>query len=257
MVRSPATLIPLDTLPLVTRGMDLAAEILRAVSREGVSFQDGDIVVIAQKVVSKSEGRFVQLGEIEPSARARDIAGRTCKDARLVEVVLGEACEVLRTSPNVLIVEHKLGHVVANAGIDRSNVDAALANEETVLLLPSDPDRSAATLRAQLEDATQVRVGVVISDSFGRPWRLGTVGTAIGVAGVAAVIDRRGDLDLYGRELRHTEVGFADSIAAAAVLMMGEGNEGCPIVIVRDIKWTETGQTSRDALRPRSEDLFR
>lgn len=250
------TLVRLDTLPMVSPGDDLAGEILAAVGRAGVSLQDGDIVVVAQKIVSKAEGRFLHLESIQPSDRALALAGETGKDPRLVEAVLRESVEVLRTRPNVMVVEHRLGHVMANAGIDRSNLEAA-PGEDIVLLLPEDPDRSAAELRSRLESVTARRLGVVVSDSFGRAWRLGTVGVAIGVAGPPAVVDRRGDPDLFGRPLEVTEVGFADAICSAAVLAMGEGNEGCPVVLVRGLEWPDSAQSARDIVRPRSEDLFR
>jgi coenzyme F420-0:L-glutamate ligase/coenzyme F420-1:gamma-L-glutamate ligase len=250
-------MIGLDAIPMIAPGTDVAGEILAAAVRAGFEWATGDIVVVAQKIVSKAEGRLVRLDEIGPSPRAYALATMTGKDPRLVEMVLRESTEVLRARTNVLIVEHRLGHVMANAGIDRSNLDAAPDADDVVLLLPQDPDASAAAMRSRLEEATGVRLGVIISDSFGRPWRLGTVGTAIGVAGPPGVLDRRGDQDLFGRKLQITEVGFADAIAAAAVLVMGEGDEGCPAVVVRGRTWPESTQSARDILRPRSEDLFR
>lgn len=249
--------MPLDTLPMIGPGADLAGEIIEAAARANVTFKTGDIVVVAQKVVSKVEGRLVRLEGIEPSDRACALAGKTSKDPRLIEVVLSESVEVLRARLNVLVVEHRLGHVMANAGIDRSNLDAAPDDQDIVLLLPKDPDRSAADLRRRLEAATGKRIGVIISDSFGRAWRVGTVGVAIGVAGPPALLDRRGNPDLYGRPLQSTEVGFADAVASAAVLAMGEGDEARPVVVVRGLEWSDSGQTARDVLRPREEDMFR
>jgi len=252
-----ASIFALEGMPGIKPGMSLSAEILDAARGNGVAWQDGDILVLAQKIVSKAEGRIAHLGDVSPSAEAEALALTTGKDARLVELVLRESNEVLRARTNVLIVEHRLGHVMANAGIDRSNVDAAPDDEDIALLLPEDPDRSAARLRTEIEHATGRQIGVIISDSFGRPWRIGTVGVAIGVAGPPAVLDRRGDPDLFGRKLQITEIGFADAVAAAAVLVMGEGDEGCPVAIVRGLAWSDSGQGSRDALRPRSQDLFR
>lgn len=250
-------LIALGGLPRVAPGMDVAALILAAAKRDGMTWQEGDIVVIAQKIVSKAEARLVRVTDVVASGRAHELAERTGKDARLVELILRESNEVVRERMNVLIVEHRLGHVMANAGIDRSNVDAAPEDESTVLLLPEDPDRSARQIRTKLQDAKGVRLGVIISDSFGRPWRLGTVGVAIGVAGPPALLDRRGAPDLFGRPLQITEVGHADAIAAAAVLLMGEADEGAPVVVVRGCQWSETDQTAHNLLRPRGQDLFR
>ncbi len=252
-----STLLALEGLPHVSRGDDLAELILVGAQRNGLTWQDGDIVVVAQKIVSKSEGRLFALEDVVASEGARQLAANTNKDARLVELVLRESREVIRERANVLIVEHRLGHVMANAGIDRSNLDAPPDEEDVALLLPEDPDQSAAQLRSKLQEKTGVRLGVIVSDSFGRAWRLGTVGVAIGVAGPPALLDRRGDSDLFGRTLQITEIGYADAVAAAAVLMMGEGNEGCPVVIARGFDWVQTDQTSRNVLRPREQDLFR
>jgi coenzyme F420-0:L-glutamate ligase/coenzyme F420-1:gamma-L-glutamate ligase len=247
----------LKGIPSIVAGDDLAPIIEAAAQAGGLAFHDGDIVVVAQKIVSKAEGRLVRLAGIAPSPRAGELAAQTGKDARLVELVLRESSEILRSRPNVLIAEHRLGHIMANAGIDRSNLDADPADEDLALLLPEDPDRSAAALRSRLEAACGVRLGVIVSDSFGRPWRLGSVGIAIGIAGPAALLDRRGAPDLFGRKLQITELGYADSIAAAAVLLMGEGAEGCPVVVLRGCEWSDAGQRARDGLRRRGEDLFR
>lgn len=251
------SLFALDGIRSIVAGDDLAAEILGAAARGDVRFTDGDIVVVAQKVVSKAEGRLVRLSSVEPSARARELAATTGKDARLVELVLRESTDVLRARTNVLVVEHRLGHIMANAGIDRSNLDASPDDEDIALLLPEDPDRSAAHLRERLQAAAGARIGVIISDSFGRPWRLGSTGVAIGIAGPPAVLDRRGNADLFGRALQITEIGFADSVASAAVLLMGEGSEGCPVIVVRGCEWTDSAQRARDGLRRKSEDMFR
>jgi coenzyme F420-0:L-glutamate ligase/coenzyme F420-1:gamma-L-glutamate ligase len=247
-------LIPIEGLPMVAPGDDLGALILEGARRAGIGFEDGDIVVAAQKIVSKAEGRYATPGALPVSARAQTLADATGKDPDMVELVLGESAEVLRAVPGVLIVEHRLGHVMANAGVDRSNLPG---HEAEALLLPEDPDASAAALRARLEGATGRRIGVIVSDSFGRAWRRGVVGVAIGTAGPPAVVDRRGDPDLAGRRLEVTEVGFADAVAAAATLAMGEGAEGRPAVVVRGLDWAEGEGGARAGLRPRGQDLFR
>lgn len=251
------SLLTLETIPHIEEGDDLAAVILAALGREGVALCDGDIVVIAQKIVSKAEGRLRRLDGIERSDRAMALQEETGKDARLIELILQESNAIIRTNENLLIVEHRLGHIMANAGIDRSNIDANVADDDVVLLLPEDPDRSAREIRRRLSDAAGARIGIVISDSFGRPWRMGTVGVAIGVSGPASVIDRRGDPDLFGRPLQVTEIGFTDAIASAAVLVMGEGDEGRPVVIFRGLEWQDSDQSARDVLRPREKDIFR
>ncbi len=209
--------------------------------------------MLAQKIVSKAEAREVALASIVPSAAAEELAALTLKDPRLVELVLRESTEVVRAVPNILIVRHRLGFVMAQAGIDASNVDG----NETVLLLPADPDASAARLRQALKERTGADVGVVINDSWGRAWRVGTVGTAIGVAGLPALLDMRGKPDLNGRILRVTEVGHADEIAAAASLLMGQADEGRPVVILRGLGRAAPEGTARDLLRPLKQDLFR
>jgi coenzyme F420-0:L-glutamate ligase/coenzyme F420-1:gamma-L-glutamate ligase len=220
----------------------------------GFELRDGDVLVVAQKIVSKAEGRQVDLGTVAPSARACELAATADKDPRLVELILRESQAVLRCQPGTIIVRHRLGLVMANAGIDASNVDGGA---EAVLLLPSDPDASAARLRDKLQAAAGVRLGVVINDSFGRAWRLGTVGTAIGAAGVPALLDLRGRPDRGGRALRVTEVGAADELAAAASLIMGQAAEGQPVVHVRGFPYGLGESRAADLLRPEHLDLFR
>lgn len=217
---------------------------------------DGDIIVVTQKIVSKAEGRFVTLEDIAPSEEARALAKRVGKDPALVELALRESSEVVRAARNVLITRHKTGHVMANAGIDASNIGAA--NEGKVLLLPIDPDASAEAIRRAIAERTGVSVAVVISDSFGRPWRIGTTDVAIGVAGMPAVIDQRGEPDRDGRAMQVTQIAVADAIAAAAGLVMGEGAEGIPVVILRGWRSGAAPHSSAQALlRPQAEDLFR
>ena len=248
-------LIALPGLPLVEAGADIAALVDAASVAAGEALADGDVVVIAQKIVSKAEGRAVDLGSVKPSARARELAGQVDKDPRLVELILAESSEVLRHRPGVLVVVHRLGMVLANAGIDASNV---ADDGETVLLLPEDPDGTAARLRAAFAERPGADVAVIVSDSVGRAWRQGTVGVALGAAGLPALLDLRGRRDLFGRPLRVSEVGLADEIAAAASLLQGQGAEGAPVVVVRGLDWQGAGEgTAADLIRPQALDLFR
>ena len=235
----------------------MAALLLAALGRVGLALQDGDVVAVAQKIVSKAEGRQVRLADVTPSARAVELAAQVGKDARLVELILRESVEVSRLRPGVIIVRHRLGFTSANAGIDRSNVQTEGGEEEAVLLLPLDPDASAAALRDALRAATGATVGVVITDSHGRPFRLGTVGVAIGVAGLPALWDRRGEADLYGYRLQHTDVGLADEIAAAAGLLMGQAAEGLPAVLLRGLRLPPAEGRATDLVRPPELDLYR
>jgi coenzyme F420-0:L-glutamate ligase/coenzyme F420-1:gamma-L-glutamate ligase len=212
--------------------------------------------VLAQKVVSKAEARYIDLATVVPSARAQSLAAEVEKDPRLVEVILGESRRVVRRRPGILIVEHRLGFVMANAGVDRSNVDPE-AGAEPVLLLPRDPDGSAATLLARLSAHFGKPLAVIISDSWGRAWRRGTVGVALGAAGLPAVMDLRGRPDLFGHELRVTETGFADEIASAASLLMGQAAEATPAVLVSGLSWSAPSMPANALLRPPEEDLFR
>jgi coenzyme F420-0:L-glutamate ligase/coenzyme F420-1:gamma-L-glutamate ligase len=251
-----ASLIAFEEFPLVRPGDDLAALLIGAIEKAEHGIAAGDVLVIAQKIVSKAEGCYVDLARIEPSGRALSLARETGKDPRLVEVILGEAQRVVRHGQNVLIVEHRLGFVIANAGVDRSNVDPA-AGAEPVLLLPRDPDASAAALHHRLAAHFGRAPAIIISDSFGRAWRRGTVGIALGAAGLPSLMDLRGQPDLYGRELRVTETGFADEIAAAASLLMGQGNEGIPAVLLRGLSWFAPALPAAQLIRPAEEDLFR
>jgi coenzyme F420-0:L-glutamate ligase/coenzyme F420-1:gamma-L-glutamate ligase len=241
--------------PRVQPGDDLGALISTALRGAGVKPLAGDLVAVAQKIISKAEGRSVRLTTVTASAEAENIAARANKDPRVVELILRESRAVLRVTPGVIIVEHRSGVVLANAGIDRSNIEDS---DEHALLLPEDADASAARLRDSLQDEFGVPLGLIITDSIGRAWRLGTVGIAIGCSGVTALEDLRGETDLYGRTLQVSEVAVADSIAATAVLVMGEAAEGTPLVLVRGAgAGTDTTQTARHALRPASTDLFR
>lgn len=242
-------------IPFVREGDDLAALIVEAASDAGEPLVPDDIVVLAQKIISKAEGRAVGLGDIVPSERAVSLGRDAQKDPRLVELVLREADRVLRVRPGVIIVEHKRGWVLANAGIDRSNVEGG--DRDRVLLLPVDPDASATAIRKRLKLICGFDVGVIVADSIGRAWRLGTIGTAIGASGVKCLTDLRGRCDLYGRLLETTEIGSADEIAAAASLLMGQGAEGSPVVVVRGLKEAIGEGQARDLVRPLPMDMFR
>ncbi len=250
------TLTALTRIKLVEPGDDLAAITIAAFAANGLTLAEGDVLVVAQKVVSKAEGCYVDVTTVEPSARAMALAAEVDKDPRFVEVVLGETKRVVRHRPGLLIVEHRLGFVMANAGIDHSNIPTG-GGGERVLLLPRDPDGSARVLRDRLTETFGVSVAVIISDSFGRPWRKGTVGIAIGAAGLPSVIDMRGQPDLFGRELLVTETGFADEIAAAAGLLMGQADEALPMVLVRGLRWSATEAAAAALVRPAEHDLFR
>ena len=242
-------------IPMIREGDDLGEIIADRLSRAGQKLHDRDVVVVAQKIVSKSEGRTVDLATVTPSPEAERLAAEVGKDPRTVEVILSDSVRVVRSRPNLMIMQHRLGFVMANAGVDHSNV-APADGIERALLLPLDPDGSAEKLRADLAARYGTRVGVIISDSFGRPWRRGTAGVAIGSAGLPAVIDMRGQPDLFGRILEVTIIGFADEIAAAASLLQGQASEGQPVVIVRGLSWTAPDANISEVVRPPEEDLF-
>jgi coenzyme F420-0:L-glutamate ligase / coenzyme F420-1:gamma-L-glutamate ligase len=247
-------LCALPGIPEVKCGAALCDLLIAAAQRADLMLQPGDILVLAQKIISKAEGRVVQLASVKPSTRAQEIAQAANKDPRIVELILRESRNVLRVKPGIIIVEHKLGFVMANAGIDQSNVPGA---EDAVLLLPEDPDASARKLRDELRAATGVTVGVLIIDSFGRAWRHGVTGIAIGVAGMPALIDQRGNKDREGRVLKVTQVAAADELAAAASLVMGQADEGTPAVLVRGFPYALREGATKELLRPEAEDLFR
>jgi coenzyme F420-0:L-glutamate ligase/coenzyme F420-1:gamma-L-glutamate ligase len=265
---TPLILTPLPGIPLIQPGDDLAPIILQALERAGITLQDGDILVLAQKIVSKAEGRLVNLATITPSARAIELSSQCAKDPRLVQVILDESAAVLRTRPGAIIVEHRLGFICASAGVDHSNVRGkAVAGgiddnghwheaEDWVLLLPEHPDATAQALRQQIEAASGTRLGVMIIDSHGRPWRLGTVGVTIGLSGLPGVVDLRGKPDLFGYKLQITEVGAADELAAAASLVMGQATEATPVVHVRGFPYSLREASLSEILRPRHQNLF-
>lgn len=255
---SQMILTALPGFPLVFPGNDLAVLILKGVERAGLTLQDGDLLVVTQKVVSKAEGRLINLMEVDPSSEAIRLAEETDKDPRLVEVILNESRQVLRKRNGIIIVEHRLGFVCANAGVDHSNVQGEAGQQgEWVTMLPQNPDASAQMLCEHLRDATGAEIGVIIIDSHGRAWRLGTVGIAIGVAGFPALLDLRGRPDLFGDPLMTTQVGLADEVAAAASILMGQANEGIPVIHIRGLPYTLREGTLDEILRPKELDLFR
>ena len=242
-------------LPLIEPGVDLVATILDGLRKNGESLQAADIVVIAQKIVSKSENRYVTLADVKPSQAALALAREAEKDPRFVELILGESRAVLRHKPGVIVVEHRLGYVLANAGIDASNVTPK-GDEPCVLLLPESPDASAAKIRHGLEAHCLGPIGAIINDSVGRAWRNGTVGMCLGSAGLPALTDLRGNPDLFGRTLMVSMVGLSDELSAAASLLQGQGDEGRPVVLARGYDWQPTDQTGRNLIRDSSEDMF-
>src|SRR3984957_7168993 len=242
-------------LPMVRAGDDLPSLIADAAAAAGMILRDGDVVVIAQKIVSKAEGRTVDLATVTPTEEAIALATTVGKDPRIVQVVLSESVRAVRSRPNLMIMQHKLGFVMANAGVDQSNV-APSDGVQRALLLPVDPDGSAEAIRARLAERFGVKLGCVINDSFGRPWRRGTAGVAIGCAGLPSLIDLRGQPDLFGRILEVSIIGFADEIAAAASLLQGQAAEGQPVVVVRGLSWTAPDIPVADVIRPPEEDLF-
>jgi coenzyme F420-0:L-glutamate ligase/coenzyme F420-1:gamma-L-glutamate ligase len=250
-------LTALPSVPFVEPGDDLATVVIAAYGRAGFSPADGDVLIVAQKIVSKSENRYVRLSEVQPSAAAREVAAVTGKDARVAELILRESKEVVRQRHGVIIVEHRLGYVHANAGIDRSNIDSDDERDPRVLLLPEDPDASAKRLRESLYQRSGADVAVIINDTVGRAWRQGVTGFAIGCAGIEAVKDMVGRADLFGHRLERTHVAVADELAAAGSLLMGQADEGHPIVLARGIRFTRSDEGSQALLRPKSEDLFR
>jgi coenzyme F420-0:L-glutamate ligase/coenzyme F420-1:gamma-L-glutamate ligase len=248
-------IIPLDRLGEVEPDADLVALIRQAMDDGGIAPRAGDVLVISQKSVSKAEGRFVDLGTVRPGERALELAAVVAKDPRLVELILSESIAVVRASHRVLITRHRSGHVMANAGIDQSNLGRA--DKESVLLLPVDADESAERLRAGLAASSGTELAVIIADSFGRPWRQGVVNVAIGVSGLPALVDVRGAPDRDRRPLEVTQIGLGDLLASAAGLVFGEADAGVPAAIVRGVRWDAPSRPASALVRPLDEDLFR
>lgn len=250
----PLTITPLQYIPLIKPGDDLAGIILSALENAALQLESGDILVLAQKIISKAESRLVDLRTVSPSPAALELAAKSDKDPRLAELVLRESNAILRVRPGSVIVEHRLGFVCANAGIDQSNV---AGSDEWALLLPENPDRSAAEIRTKLEEISGKQIGILIIDSHGRAWRIGTVGTTIGISGLPGLIDLRGQTDLSGYTLKITVLGAADELAAAASLMMGQAAEGTPVVHVRGFPYPLRNGSLKELLRPKEQDMFR
>ena len=250
-------LVALRDFPLIQPGDDLAGLIKECLIENRIILQDGDVIVIAQKVISKAEGRQICLETVHPKDQALELARLTGKDPRLVELILQESNQVLRTRPGLIVVEHRLGFVCANAGIDRSNVSQQELQEESVLLLPENPDLSAGKIRARLEEDFAARLGVLVIDSHGRAWRNGTVGITIGLSGLPGVVDLRGEPDLFGYRLQTTEIAAADELAAGASLLMGQADESSPVVHVRGFPYNLRESAFGELPRERESDLFR
>jgi coenzyme F420-0:L-glutamate ligase / coenzyme F420-1:gamma-L-glutamate ligase len=252
------TLTPVPGIPIIGPGDDLPGIIMTCLNQANIELEDNDILVIAQKIVSKAEGRYVNFKEIVPSKAAQELALQSNKDPRVVELILRESKEVLRVRQGSIIVEHKLGFVCASAGIDHSNVNNQGGEpEDWVLLLPENPDQSAHEMRIAIKDQLNLNIGILIIDSHGRAWRLGTVGVAIGISGIPGLVDLRGDADLFGYKLQITTVGAADELAAAASLVMGQANEGTPVIHVRGFPYPLREGNLRELIRPKEQDMFR
>ncbi|MGF7158831.1 coenzyme F420-0:L-glutamate ligase/coenzyme F420-1:gamma-L-glutamate ligase [Rhodoligotrophos appendicifer] len=243
--------------PMVRQGDDVAQMIIDAANAMDRPLLEGDKIIVAQKIISKSEGRLVDLKTVRPSNRAKEIAAASGKDPRFVEVILQESVEILRVAPGIVIAAHHCGAIMANAGIDRSNIDGG-GTDDFILLLPQDPDESCRKLREAIFLRLGLNVGLIIGDSLGRPWRMGTTGTAIGSSGLPALLDLRGRPDLYGRTLMVSEEAIGDELAATASLLQGQGNEGLPVVIIRtDFDWDGPERPAAALARPKNMDLFR
>lgn len=254
MPNTHVELIAVPDIPLIQTGDDLSTIMIDCLHNAGYDLVDGDILVISSKIISKSEGRFVDLKQIIPSPEAQQLAVETHKDPRLVQLILNESQKVSRYKAHVLVVKHRLGFTSANAGIDASNIETG--DPDLVLLLPESPDASAQHLHEELTNFYGVRLGIVVSDTHGRPHRFGNVGVAIGVAGMPALIDQRGDHDLYGRELMATMTPLADELATAAGLVSGQADEGQPVVLIRGVAWENRSESSNVLIRPSEQDLY-
>ena len=252
------TLTALQDFPLIRPGDDLAGIILKSLGQSNLTLETGDVIVLAQKIVSKAENKLVNLSTVYPTPDALDLAAKSGKDPRVAELILRESNEILRVRMGSVIVEHRLGFVCANAGIDHSNVAGdGTTTEEWVLLLPENPDQTAAEIRTRLEAVSNKQIGVMIIDSHGRAWRIGTVGVTIGISGLPGLIDERGWKDLFGYTLQITVVGIADELAAAASLVMGQAAEGTPVVHVRGFPFPLREGKLQEMLRPKEQDMFR
>lgn len=249
-------IIGLTEIPLIEKGDDLALLILEAGQKQGISVEEEDIIVIAETAVAKAEGNYIDLQKLKPSKRAYELAKITGKDAELVEAIIQESEEIIKVGPEFIISQTKHGFVCANAGIDESNVEEGMATP-----IPANPDKSAQTIRLDIEEKTGKNVAIIISDTQGRAFREGAIGTAIGISGIEPLWNRCGEIDLYGRELQTTSIGVADELASAASLIMGQANEGIPVVILRGVSYFKNLQnnssTIKTLIRPKKYDVFR
>ncbi|RPG42104.1 MAG: coenzyme F420-0:L-glutamate ligase [Gammaproteobacteria bacterium TMED236] len=252
---SSIKLIALETMPLIQPGQDLSDEIINAIASESILVDDGDVIAIAQKIVSKSENRYLDISSLSPSEEAKTLSKQIDKDPKFIQAILNESKKVVRYRMGVLIVEHKLGFIHANAGIDRSNIDQ---EQDIVLLLPEDPDESAKEISQSLSQFFKKNVSVIITDTMGRPFRNGIVGFTIGSHNIESILDERGQKDLYGNELKVTQIGIADELAAAASLLMGQAAQKKPVVIIKGYKFKQNNLSdSQSLIRGEEEDLFR
>jgi coenzyme F420-0:L-glutamate ligase/coenzyme F420-1:gamma-L-glutamate ligase len=249
-------LIALENFPLVQPGDDLGQLLVESLAANKLTLQAGDVLIIAQKIVSKAEGRYVRLADVEAGPEAIALAAEAAKDPRQVELILQESREVIRVRPGVIIVEHRNGYVHANAGIDKSNIPNC-PDDPQVLLLPENPDASAAALRKAMHGACGEAIKIIINDSTGRAWRVGTVGIAIGTAGFLPLYNQIGEDDMFGNTLEVTEAAVADELAAAASLVMGQAAQSCPVVLVRGAQLQAAESGSEALLRDKSQDMFR
>lgn len=248
--------IGIENIPLVAEGDDIAVLIADAMNKENVEIEDGDIFVIAETIISKAEGNKVDLKTVKPTQKAFEIAEKTGKDPHVVEAILQESAEILKVGPDFIISETKHGFVCANAGIDESNVEYNMATP-----MPEDPDKSASHIMQKIETLSEKDVVVIVSDTQGRAFREGAIGTAIGVSGMNALWNRKGEKDLYGRELQTTSIAVADELASAASILMGQADEGIPVVVIKGVNYVKklknNNSTAKDLIRPKKYDVFR
>ncbi len=256
MPLSKLFLFALKAIPLVKAGDDLAVLIKESLAASEATLCRGDVVVIAQKIFSKAQDRTVDLKNVVPSPESFKLAAETEQDPRMVELILSESVEVVRHRPRVLVVAHRLGMVMANAGIDASNVESS-EHQERVLLLPKDPNGDCLRLRKKLSRIYGVELAVIMNDSVGRAWRQGTASIALGASGISPLWDLRGEEDLFGRPLMVSQTGLADELSSAASILQGQGNEGTPIVIVRGGQFPDNGEDASSLIRPKADDMFR
>ena len=248
----PVTIIPIIEIPLIKPGDDLVGIILNGLNSSAITLVDGDILIITQKIVSKAEGAIVEIDYCRPSHEAQQIANSCHKDVRIIELILRESKKILRQRQDLFITEHNNGYICANAGIDYSNVEG-----DCVTLLPKNPDQTASRIRARIKKLLNVNIAVIITDSQGRPFRKGIVGVALGSSGISALVNKKGSKDLFGYRLKHTEIALIDELASAALLLMGETDEGIPVVVIRGLNYPKRSGKAKNLIRAEKDDLFR